>query len=66
MNEQRSNRPAERVRQGERGRPVLAILLTSLALVAVAFVGLSLLQTAGMDFSIGAIDGTGQAADLTQ
>lgn len=66
MNQQRSNRPAERVRQGERGRPVLAILLTSLALVAVAFAGLSLLQTAGVVPSIGAIEGTGQTADLTQ
>lgn len=59
MNDKYTERQARQVRQGERGRPVLAILLSSLVLLVLAFVGLSLLQTAGVIPTIGGIDSTG-------
>ena len=59
MTNKQTERPAKQVRQGERGRPVLAVLLSSLALLVLAFAGLSLLLTADVIPSIGGIDGTG-------
>jgi len=59
MTDKNTERPAKQVRQGERGRPVLAVLLSSLALLVLVFVGLSLLMTADIIPSIGDIDGTG-------
>lgn len=59
MTDKNTERPAKQVRQGERGRPVLAVLLSSLALLVLVFVGLSLLMTADIIPSIGGINGTG-------
>jgi len=56
MDEKRIEQSAQRARQGRRGRPVLAILLSSLVLLAIVFIGLSLFQTAGVVPSIGGIE----------
>jgi len=37
MKQQRTERTPEQARQGERGRPVLTVLLASLALLVIAF-----------------------------
>lgn len=48
MNDHFTERNAEHTRQGEKGRPVLTVLLASLLIVAGAFVGLGLLQSQDM------------------
>lgn len=61
MTVQYPERSAQQARQARRGRAILKVLVASLVLVAIAFIGLSLLQTAGVEPTIGAIESTDTA-----
>ncbi|WP_417669697.1 hypothetical protein [Roseibium sp.] len=55
MNDPITRKPSQ-ARQGERGRPVLAVLLTSIIIVVGAFFALGLINADGEMASLGAID----------
>ncbi|MEM5583877.1 hypothetical protein WNZ15_15555 [Roseibium sp. AS2] len=62
MKTQETERTPTQARQAERGRPVLAVLVASIALVVIGFACLALLQTTGVLPDLGIIEsapGTG-------
>ncbi|GAB4576869.1 MAG: hypothetical protein Tsb0019_02720 [Roseibium sp.] len=64
MTTKETKRTPQQARQAERGRPVLAVLVASIALVAIAFGSLALLQSAGILPTLGAIEGTAETGTI--
>ncbi|MBD8876622.1 MULTISPECIES: hypothetical protein [Roseibium] len=62
MTEPKLEKTATEARQAERGKPILAILTVSIALVVCAFVAIGLLNADGDMLSIGLIEPQSETA----
>ncbi len=62
MTEPEIKKTAPQARQGEKGKPILAVLVVSIALIVVGFMAVGFFNAEGDMASIGAIEMDGETA----